>query len=591
VVGRTVLRMIGSEVEIAVQQALWPALPETGPSRDDDLELAEVTFVVLDLETTGEAPAQGGITEIGAVKVRGGEVLGEFQTLVRPPRAIPAFITVLTGISNAMVAGAPELRVVLPTFLEFIRGCVLVAHNAPYDIGFLRAACERTGHDWPRATVVDTLSLARHLVPRDETPNRKLSSLARLFRSGTTPDHRALTDARATVDVLHGLLARVGAHRVRTLGDLRRYSRHVPETTRRKRTLADGLPAEPGVYLFHDEQGRVLYVGTSVNIRNRVRTYFTASEQRARMREMVARAAGVTPVPCCTPLEAGVRELRLIAQHAPPYNRRSRHPERSPWIKLTREPFPRLSVVRERRPDHATYLGPFSTRQQADQAVAALQEAFPIRRCGPRLPRRPSPTASACLLADIGRCGAPCVGRVDEAGYAPVVEAVRDAMTHQAVPVVSATMRRVETLAAGQRFEEAAVHRDRLLSYLRGAARGQRIGPIVASAQLIGARRRDRGGWELALVRFGRLAGASLSPPGADPMPYVSALDATGEVVTPPLSAGPVGPAASTVAPAHPGETELVLRWLEQPGTRLVELDGVWACPVAGAQSQLWGRA
>src|SRR5689334_3237751 len=109
------------------------------------LSLAETTFVVLDVETTGGAADGAGVTEIGAVKVRGGEELGVFATLVNPGERIPAFITVLTGITDAMLAPAPPIEVVLPAFLEFAAGAVWVAHNAPFDTGFLRAACELFG--------------------------------------------------------------------------------------------------------------------------------------------------------------------------------------------------------------------------------------------------------------------------------------------------------------------------------------------------------------------------------------------------------------------------------------------------------------
>jgi DNA polymerase-3 subunit epsilon len=331
--------------------------------------------------------------------------------------------------------------------------------------------------------------------------------------------------------------------------------------------------------MFHDDRGRILYVGTSTNIRTRVRTYFTAAEKRTRMAEMVARASGVVPVLCTTRLEGRVREIRLIAEHAPPYNRRSRNPESAGWIKVTVEPYPRLSIVRQVMADGADYLGPFTSRTQADQAVAALHEAFPIRRCMHRLPRHASPIASACLLADIGRCPAPCIGRVDESGYAPIVDAVRAAITHEARPVVEASLRRAVSLSAGHRFEEAAVHRDRLMSFLHGAARFQRMSPIAGSPELVGAKRRERGGWEFALARYGRLAGAAISPPGANPMPYVEAMQAAGEMVS---GAGPPWSAAL------PEETDVIVRWLEQPGVRLVALEGTWAMPISGAQAQLW---
>jgi DNA polymerase III subunit epsilon len=556
------------------------AVPSTQATIDElGTPLAEVTFVVVDLETTGGSPADSTITEIGAVKVRAGARLGEFQTLVNPGVPIPPFIAVLTGITDSMVALAPGIGAALAAFLEFSTGCVLVAHNAPFDMGFLQAACERTGIRWPRPAVIDTARLARHLVTRDEARNRKLSTLARVFRSPVTPDHRALTDARATVDVLHGLIERVGNLGVTSLEELSGFTSRVPAATRRKRHLADALPHAPGVYLFTDEQGRALYVGTSVDIRTRVRSYFTASEQRSRMGEMVALAHAVTPVVCATALEARVRELRLIAEHAPRYNRRSRFPERAPWVKLTDEPYPRLSVVRDVRPDGGTYLGPFGSAQQAELAVAALHEAFPLRRCTGRLPRLPAAGATACLLADIGRCAAPCIGGTDVDGYAPTVAAARRAITADPDAVLAALTERAAARAAQERFEEAALVRDRLLAFVRAAGRTQRLAPLAGTRELVAAQRTARGGWELVLVRHGRLAGTTVSPPGADPYPFIDALRATGEQVVARPAPLPAG---------HPEEAEQILRWLEQPGVRLVDLDGEWSCPIHGAGQAQW---
>src|SRR6185312_2769774 len=153
--------------------------------------LSGVTFVVVDLETTGGSPNDSAITEIGAVKIRGGEVLGEIQTLVDPGREIPPYISVLTGITSSMVAAAPRIGAVLPGFLEFARGAVLVAHNAPFDLGFLKAACAENGLLWPAAASVDTAVLARRLLTRDEVPNCKLATLAPYFSTRTEPCHRA----------------------------------------------------------------------------------------------------------------------------------------------------------------------------------------------------------------------------------------------------------------------------------------------------------------------------------------------------------------------------------------------------------------
>ena len=538
--------------------------------------LRDITFCVVDLETTGGSAAAGSmITEVGAVKVRGGEVLGEFQTLVNPHRAIPPFIAVLTGISDSMVAQAPPIEQVLPQFLEFADGCVLVAHNAPFDVGFLKHFATEQGRPWPRFEVLDTAVLARRVVSRDETPNCKLSSLAQLFGASTVPNHRALSDARATVDVLHGMIERLGNLGVQTIEELQTFTSRVTTAQRRKRHLAEHLPHAPGVYLFRDSAGRVLYVGTSKDLRSRVRTYFTASETRSRMGQMVTLAGEVQGIECATRLEAGVRELRLIAEHKPKFNRRSRFPERVHWVKLTREPWPRLALVRTVLDDGAEYLGPYSSKKTAERAVAALHEAFPLRQCGGRLPRTPSLTP--CALAEMGRCLSPCDLSVTAEVYAGLVDRVRSGLTDDPAHVVEALRTRMDALVVDERFEEAGRFRDRLSAFLRGAARSQRLQALTRCSEVVAARKED-GRWTVHVVRHGRLAAAGVIPPGVDASVWVLELQASAETVVP----GP-GPLPAGTAE----EAELILRWLETDGVRLVHVEGEWTCPVGGATRHL----
>ncbi|HET7690237.1 MAG TPA: DEDD exonuclease domain-containing protein [Nocardioidaceae bacterium] len=538
--------------------------------------LRDVTFCVVDLETTGGSAQAGSmITEIGAVKVRGGEILGEFQTLVNPAQAIPPFIAVLTGISDSMVAGAPPIEQVLPQFLEFAEGTVLVAHNASFDVGFLKHFAAAQERPWPRFEVIDTALLARRLVTRDESPNCKLSSLAQVFRSGTTPNHRALQDARATVDVLHGLIERVGNLGVHTLEELGTYTSRVTAAQRKKRHLAEGLPHAPGVYLFLDDKSRVLYVGTSKDLRSRVRTYFTASETRSRMGEMVGLARSVTGIECATPLEAEVRELRLIAEHKPRYNRRSRFPEKVHFIKLTVEPWPRLSLVKQVLDDGGEYVGPFGSRKAAERAMAALHDTFPIRQCGGRMPRVPQ--QSACVLAEMNRCLSPCNQSVSHQDYTAVVEDLRAAVVAAPDPVVSSLTQRMTALAHRERFEEATSFRDRLASFLRGTARTQRLKALTRCPELVAARKEDDR-WAVHVIRHGRLAAAGHIPPGGDAAAWVAQLRAEAETVIP--RPGPT-PAATAE------ESEKILRWLESDGVRLVHVEGEWTCPVGGAHKHL----
>ena len=193
--------------------------------------LQDTTFVVIDLETTGGAPHLGaGITEIGAVKVRGGEVLGEFKSFIDPQHPIPSYITDLTGITDEMVFQSPTIAQIFPSLLEFLGSAtetVVVAQNAPFDLSFLKFSASAHGFKWPTYPVLDTAIIARKVLTKDEVPNCKLGTLAEFFGSTTTPNHRALDDARATVDVFHGLLERLGSHDIYTLEELNNFGKKV----------------------------------------------------------------------------------------------------------------------------------------------------------------------------------------------------------------------------------------------------------------------------------------------------------------------------------------------------------------------------
>jgi DNA polymerase III subunit epsilon len=196
---------------------LWSIpLPRSRP-RPQRSPFDQVDFVIVDLETTGWAPDDSTITEIGAVMVSGGRVRAQFSSLVNPGSAIPEPVTALTGISDAMVASAPPLSAVLAEFLAFARGCVLTAHNAPFDVGFLVAACKACELPWPEFRVLDTVELAHKVLGENEVTDCKLATLAAHFGARTKPRHRALPDAMATAEVLSALLRRLAASGVNTL--------------------------------------------------------------------------------------------------------------------------------------------------------------------------------------------------------------------------------------------------------------------------------------------------------------------------------------------------------------------------------------
>lgn len=558
------------------------------PFAADELSLRETTFVVVDLETTGgrtkgtEATVPDTITEIGAVKVRGGVVLGEFATLVDPQRSIPPQIVQLTGITTAMVSDAPTIDAVLPMFLEFARldhGAVLVAHNAGFDIGFLRAAAQRCDIAWPRPPVLCTVRLARRVLSREEAPSVRLASLARLLGGTTQPTHRALDDARATVDVLHALIERVGNQGVYTYADLCAYLPDVTPAQRAKRVLAEGLPHRPGVYLFRGPTGEVLYVGTAVDLRRRVGQYFTGADPRGRMKEMVTLATAVDHVECAHALEAGVRELRLLAAHAPPYNRRSRFPQRWWWVALTDEAFPRLAVVRAPRHDRAA--GPFKGRADAADTAALLARFTGLRTCTNRLGRS-SLHGPLCPEAEVSPC--PAARGVTATEYAGAVARVAALIDGLDNGPLTAAVEQIRALAERRHFESAARLRDRTAAAVEVLWRGQRLRALAAVPELIAAASDGHGGYQLAVIRYGRLAAAGNAPRGVPPMPVVDAIAAGAQAILP-------APAPLGGAPVE--ETALIARWLTTPGVRIVRVaeDG-WASPLrsAGAWSA-WAAA
>ena len=187
-------------------------------------ELDRTDFVIVDVETTGWLPEQAGITEIAAVRLGGGRPRAEFSALVNPGHPIPADIVALTGITDAMVNQAPPIGAVLPGFLAFASGSVLTAHNAPFDVGFLTAACGTCRVAWPDFPVLDTAALARSVLGEAEVPDCRLATLASFFGAGTEPRHRALDDARATADVLQALLARLAVLGVNSLAEISAWS-------------------------------------------------------------------------------------------------------------------------------------------------------------------------------------------------------------------------------------------------------------------------------------------------------------------------------------------------------------------------------
>jgi DNA polymerase III subunit epsilon len=409
--------------------------------------------------------------------MRGGERLGSFSTLVNPGVAIPRTITHLTGIDDHMVAGAPPIDWVLPSFEEFARGCVFVAHNATFDFTFLNVALRRLDYEPLAGPPVCTSRLARRVVWPD-VPNTRLQTLAQYFRTAAKPNHRALPDAEACGEVLHGLLELGGRLGIRTLGELHAAVRARGRANFGKIRLADDLPDAPGVYLFRGRDGGVLYVGKSKRLRTRVKSYFYG-DSRKKVADLLEQTHRVDAIECETELESLVLEARLIRRHEPRYNRRGKTWRRYAYLKLDpSEAYPRLKVVREPKGDGA-FLGPFPSSQAAHLAKDALEDVTPIRRCSASM--RASTRFAACALADMGRCSAPCEGRITPERYGELVRTLLSSLSRPD-GLLGALEERMHALAAHERFEEAASARDRLRALAEALVRARVDGWLLGAS-------------------------------------------------------------------------------------------------------------
>ena len=534
----------------------------------DDLgtPLHQVTFCVLDIETTGGTAADGGITEIGAVKVRGGEVLATFQTFVNPGHPVPRQISLLTGITDQMVATAPSTSAVRPSFLQFLGDAVAVGHNVRYDLGYINAALEREGRPRLSNQVVDTLGLARRLV-RDQVPNCSLGTLATHLRLDHRPSHRALADALATVDLLHLLLERAASFGVCGLDDLMALPSMGGHPQAAKLTLTDKLPRKPGVYMFRDARGEVLYVGKATNLRSRVRSYFSTDDRR-KIGQLLRETARIDHTVCPTPLEAAVLEVRLIHRFEPRFNRQAKTWRRYVYLKLTTDAFPRLSVVRTIRDDGALYLGPLSSTRVARLVADAVETALPLRRCT-ATPGR-AVRSGPCAPAQLGVAHCPCADQVSQERYAEVVERLRRGVTGNPEVLLAPLEARMFALAAAERFEEAADVRDRAAA-LAAALRRQnrfdtlrRAGRVVIEVDGLSGVELDHG----RLVRSWKVTATGVAPV---PLPLQDANDTDdGQTGTAGLAPG------SPLPKALADELLCVAAWLEREmhRVRVISADG-----------------
>jgi DNA polymerase-3 subunit epsilon len=454
-----------------------------------DSPLAGAEFLAVDTETNGQPRERCELTEVGAVLVGGGELHDRWGSLVGVSEPLGRGIQRFTGITQAMVDEAPPPAQVLPQLEERLRGRVLVAHSARFDVGVLRQAFERAGLEWPEPPVLCTIALARRFAPLQR--RRGLASLADALGIDVEATHRALPDAETCARVLCALLPRLAAN-ARTVGEglallrPRRSVRPREEGARRSRAERpdlSGLPKDPGVYIFRDADGRPLYVGKSVCLRTRARAHFTTPVA------WTGQAEHVDYQPTESELGALVLENRLIKALKPPGNTQlKREADGYVYLRCRLDiAFPILEVAREPAAGNVVCVGPVRGRSAAAELVEQLNSLFGLRHCGRGLPRREHPSA----YGQMGRCLSPCLGDLDPNLYRERLDAALGLFVSGedgGAALLAHVERQMQAAAAAQRYERAAWLRRRarrlesLLRRLGGVLRATHTGARLVVA-------------------------------------------------------------------------------------------------------------
>ncbi len=473
------------------------------------IALRDVPFVVVDLETTGGSALFDRVLEVAAIRVQNGVVQDRLECLVEPGMPIPPFVTRITGINASLVRGKPTFDSLLPDLRRLMDGAVLVAHNASFDANFLSNAFKRRGLNWEGERLC-TLRLSRRLIPG--LHSYRLDSLCAFLGFTFVQRHRAGPDAEATLHLLLHLLEQAIGKGIQTLGALAKLQLQ-PVTHKRRKGRVDeaqvaSLPTSPGVYLLKDLHGRVVYVGKSVNVRQRVRTHLRPSgtargPAQPRLRRRLPHIADVEAIETRSELEALLLESKLVKRYLPEGNSLLRDYQDYPFIKIDlTDPFPRLEATRERPSDGAAFFGPFRRASVVSSAVVFVNEQLGLRQCSGRL-KRDQP---ACALLEMKKCLGPCVGAVSADAYRSAVDDALGLLRGESTSVLERAAQHRDELGEKLRFEEAAEMRDRIRDVEQIVGGQQRLSAFAERNLVLVTRDRQPDRARLLLVRAGRLA-------------------------------------------------------------------------------------
>jgi len=330
-------------------------------------------YAIVDIETTGSHPSENGITEIAIILHNGREVEGRYETLINPGRRIPYYITHLTGITNDIVALAPEFsEVALPIF-NLLNNRIFIAHNVNFDYTFIRHHLMENGFHWTPKKLC-TLNLSRKAFPG--LHKYGLGHLCKAFDIPIKNRHRAGSDADATAILFQKILAEGGEKLIRDFLKRDNHEQILPPNLPRE--YITGLPYVPGVYYFHDARGKIIYVGKAKCLKKRVLSHFTGLNTGKKRQEFLRNIYLVSFTECPTEFTAFILESIEIKKYWPEYNFSQKKPDQFYCIYLFEDSigFKRLAIDKRRK--HIEPVASFTLLSDAHRSLWRLVKQFQL---------------------------------------------------------------------------------------------------------------------------------------------------------------------------------------------------------------------
>ncbi|MFA7287859.1 MAG: exonuclease domain-containing protein [Melioribacteraceae bacterium] len=470
-----------------------------------NLDIKNSEFCVLDFETTGLSAINCRAIEIGIVKIKNGKIKDKFSSLINPGCRIPYFITNLTGISDDDVEGAPTFDMLIPEIDKLLHNSIVVAHNAPFDMSFLKEEYKRSSEEVPENPSICTVRLAKKLVP--EIKPKSLGNLTRTMKILHKSTHRALGDAHATAKLFLKFIDKYceiyDSGSVKNLFDYQfPDSKRIIDNKILKKISDEKreIPKNSGVYLFKDAKGKIVYIGKAKSLKSRVTGYFTSSSN-SKQKKITKRASTIDFLSTNSELSALILESELIKENKPVFNKLLKKYSNTYFIKISERPYSKVEIKTKFEMDGGDYYGPFSSRDSVNQLFELLNKNFMLRECT----EKEFSKGKHCFLYEVKKCIGPCVKNYSHEDYETELEHLSDFLKGNEQTVLDRMLKKMRMLSDNKKYEDAAKMRDEINFLLNNLHRLVSIKEPINQANLLIEIKREIGS-DFILMKDGKVA-------------------------------------------------------------------------------------